>query len=304
MTAVRDGERLACQPATLDDVALVLQLVNACEQHDVGAALLEQGDIIGDWQRPSFDLPTESVCVFDGDRLVAYGEVYKGRRAEVSVHPAARGRGVGTALLRWTWAVSRARGGSLIGQTVSSSSDAVALFRAYGYSPLWTSWVLELPPGAEIDPPALSAAFDVRAYEPGCERVIFQVVEAAFNEWPDRDPSSYEDWAASFLLRPDFEPWNLRVVVEADGAGNEQIVGACIVSVSEDEAWIHQIAVRADRRGLGLGRALLAHAFAVARERGAIRCELNTDSRTGALSLYEHVGMRVKQTFEHYAREI
>lgn len=51
MTAVRDGERLACRPATLDDVGLVLQLVNACEQHDVGTALLEEGDIAPSSQR-------------------------------------------------------------------------------------------------------------------------------------------------------------------------------------------------------------------------------------------------------------
>jgi ribosomal protein S18 acetylase RimI-like enzyme len=52
-------------------------------------------------------------------------------------------------------------------------------------------------------------------------------------------------------------------------------------------------------RGLGGGRA-----GAAGREHGATRAELSTDSRTGALGLYERVGMRVRQTFVHYAREL
>ncbi|MPZ61511.1 MAG: GNAT family N-acetyltransferase, partial [Propionibacteriales bacterium] len=34
------------------------------------------------------------------------------------------------------------------------------------------------------------------------------------------------------------------------------------------------------------------------------RGELSTDSRTGALGLYEHVGMRVRNTFEHWALDL
>ena len=41
----------------------------------------------------------------------------------------------------------------------------------------------------------------------------------------------------------------------------------------------------------GIARALLIDSFDVARERGATVSELNADSRTGALSLYEKVGM-------------
>ena len=51
----------------------------------------------------------------------------------------------------------------------------------------------------------------------------------------------------------------------------------------------------------GLARALLVDCFAVAREHGASRSELSTDSRTGALGLYERVGMRVTSTWVHRA---
>ena len=139
--------------------------------------------------------------------------------------------------------------------------------------------------------------------ERGEERAAFQVVEDAFNEWPDRDPSTFEDWAAGVLHRPGFAPWQLLVAVESGDTGAGEVIGVCYLVVAGRDAWISQLAVRADRRGRGLGRALLAYGFATARERGAVRCELSTDSRTGALSLYEHVGMRVRQSFTHYARQ-
>ena len=48
-----------------------------------------------------------------------------------------------------------------------------------------------------------------------------------------------------------------------------------------------------DQRNRGLARALLADSFTVSRAHGARTSELGTDSRTGALSLYEKVGMEV-----------
>jgi mycothiol synthase len=41
--------------------------------------------------------------------------------------------------------------------------------------------------------------------------------------------------------------------------------------------------------------------FAVAREHGAVVCGLSTDSRTGALGLYEKVGMQVTSTWVNRA---
>ena len=40
--------------------------------------------------------------MFDGERLVAEAEVFKGMRAEINVHPDELGRGIGTTLLGWT----------------------------------------------------------------------------------------------------------------------------------------------------------------------------------------------------------
>ena len=63
--------------------------------------------------------------------------------------------------------------------------------------------------------------------------------------------------------------------------------------LTEKTAYIQKLAVRRDRRGLGLARALLVDAFELGRRHGAVTSALATDSRSGALGLYEQVGMTV-----------
>lgn len=292
---------LTTRALRVDDAAAVAELMAECEATDLGEVLIEVEDIVADWQRPSFDVAADTVGVFEGTRLVAYGDVYRGRRAEVFVRPAARGHGIGAALMRWTWQRARESGGSLVGQTVPESlAGAVELFTRHDYRPMWTSWVLELPAGAGIPVEELPEGYGIREFRAGDEQAVYQTVEDAFNEWPDREATGYGDWAAMVLERPGFEPWHLLVVT--DGGG--EIVGVGHLLVGGDLTWINQLAVRADRRGLGLGRALLAAGFAAGRAHGAGRARLSTDSRTGALGLYLRVGMRVRRTFTHYARDV
>ena len=52
-----------------------------------------------------------------------------------------------------------------------------------------------------------------------------------------------------------------------------------------------------DQRNRGLAQALLVDSFARAREHGTTTSELSTDSRTGALTLYERVGMVATSTW-------
>jgi hypothetical protein len=49
---------------------------------------------------------------------------------------------------------------------------------------------------------------------------------------------------------------------------------------------------------------LLADAFAETRVHGATRSELSTDSRTGALGLYENVGMEVTSVWVNRAIDL
>eukprot|EP01032_Pedospumella_encystans_P001159 gene1159-1344_t len=86
---------------TLADAAAVTAVMAAQELHDVGEVVIEEADIVADWQRPSYDVAQGTVGVFDGDLLVGYAEVGGGDRGDAAVHPDHRGRGIGTELARW-----------------------------------------------------------------------------------------------------------------------------------------------------------------------------------------------------------
>ena len=294
-------EGLTSRAHTTADAQAVCDLVAATEVVDAGEAAIEVEDIEGDWARASFDLATESIGVWDGDRLVAAGEVFKGRRADAGVHPDHRGRGIGTWLADWVEECARASGSRLVGQSVPGGSGPEEFLRARGHREGWTSWVLQLPPDASIEPQPLPNGYSLREFTGGQDgRIAFQLIEDAFNEWPDRDPSSYDDWAPRGPLRPGFEPWQIRFVTDASGTD----VGVCYTILAGETGYVDAIAVRRDQRGLGLARSLLADAFERARGHGATVSELSTDSRTGALGLYEHVGMKVTQTWRHWMTDL
>lgn len=293
---------LNMRPLTTDDLRAAFEVYSQAEIADVGTLMIEPEDIESDWERASFDISTQSVGVFEGEHLVGAAEVFKARRAEAAVLPDHRGRGIGVWLAEWTEQVARRDGGTKVGQTCFRGSGGEQLLRARGYDDAWTSWVLELPADRPIMAQPLPPGYTIREAVAGAEdRDVFQVIEDAFNEWPDRTPSTFEDWYPRLMGRRGFEPWQIRVAVD----GDDRVVGAaCTILDSAGEAYIDQLAVRSDQRGKGLARSLMADAFAQGRERGAARFGLSTDSRTGALGLYEKVGMKVTQTWVALALDL
>ena len=236
-----------------------------------------------------------------GERLVGYAEVLGGQRGDAAVDPRYLGRGIGTWLARWMQQSARARAERVVGMPVPQGSPGDRLLESLGYFVRWTSWVLTLPEGAEVPERPLPAAYDVRTARPDEAPEMHGVLEDAFLEWSEREREPFGDFEAQTLRRPGFEPWNLRVVTDPDG----RVAAAAVVVLSGGgEAYVDRLATRADQRHRGLAQALLVDAFRVGREHGATSAGLATDSRTGALGLYEKVGMRVFDTWLHRAIEL
>ncbi|MGL5929524.1 MAG: GNAT family N-acetyltransferase [Dermatophilaceae bacterium] len=282
---------------TADDLDATFGVYAADELADAGTVAVEPEDLAGDWARPSFDLATDSIGVFAGDLLVGAAEVSRGgTRAEGAVHPDTRGRGIGSWLLGWCETRAAEQGAATVGQSVPVGSAAERILRARGYDDGWTSWVLALPGDTEVPSRPLPERYrfatgDTRARE----REAHRVVDAAFRDWSDLGIGTFEDWAATTVRRPGSQPWQLRLV-EADGTA----VGAAFLTLDpHGTGYVQYLAVDRAHRGRGLAQALLADAFARAREHGATRSELATDTRTGALDLYLKVGMEVTQTWVH-----
>ena len=281
------------RPLRIEDAQAVFEVMVAQEEADLDEVMIELADIVGDWGRPSFDVSASTVGVFEGGRLVAYGEVGPAGRCDAAVHPHHRGRGIGTAIAHWMQDLARERGLAEIGMPVPLGSAGDRLLAALGYHVRWESWGLELPAGAAIPDRELPEGYAVRAADPAEYEQCWTVQEDAFLEWSRRERVPYADGLAEMTGRPGFAPWNIRVVTDASGV----VVAMAWVQLGEESAFIARLATRKDQRGQGLAQALLVDAFAVAREHGAARSELSTDSRTGALGLYEKVGMVVTSTW-------
>jgi mycothiol synthase len=273
-------------------------------QADIGIVEIEEADIVSDWARPSFDVGASTVGVFEGDRLVAYAEVSAPDRGDAAVDPGQRGRGIGTALAGWMQDAARARGSAVIGMPVPEGSAGDRLLADLGYRVRWTSWVLELLDGATIAERELPEGYALREATPEDYESVWTVTEDAFLEWSERKRQSFEDWQAAVPGRPGFEPWNIRVATDATGA----VVATSNIHVSGEAdrlgAYIDRLATHRDHRHRGLAQALLVDSFRAGREHGAVRSELSTDSRTGALTLYEKVGMSVTSVWVNRAKDL
>ena len=269
MIAVDLPDGLTARPLELTDVGAVTAVMAASELAVLGRVLIEEAYLLGDWKRPSFDLASGTVGVFEGDELLGYAEVTGPGRGDAAVHPDHFGRGIGTALARWMQDAARAEGQREIGMPVPSGS-----------------------PGEH---PGLPAGYTLRIATPADVEPAWNVTEDAFLEWSERPKQPLEDWITGVTGLPTYQPWNLQIVLAPDGT----VAGTVHVTLDSNApiGFVDKVAVRADQRGLGLAKCLLAAAFAAAREHGAERSELSTDSRTGALDLYLGLGMEIDSTW-------
>jgi GNAT superfamily N-acetyltransferase len=299
-TSIDLPDGLAARSLTLDDAPAVVEVIGAEELVDLGQAEVTVDEIVGDWQQPRFDLATTTVGVFEGDRLLGYGDVSDGDATYAAVLPDHQRRGIGTAIARWAQATARANGVATISSNVPEGSAADRLLSALGYRVRWTAWDLELPAGGEIQARPLPDGFALRDAAEADREAAWTLLEDAFLEWSDRERQTLDELGRRIWGRPNYEPWNLRLLSNADG----ELVGAVHVHLADEAGYVAKIAVRRDHRGRGLAAPMLLDAFRLAREHGAVRCYLSTDTRAGARTLYEKVGMVVASTWVNRAIDL
>jgi mycothiol synthase len=287
------------RPATLDDAPAIHQLIAAAEQLWHGQAESAPDAVAADLQRPLITLDLDTRVVESNDQLVAWAWVHGGRRAQIDVHPSYVGLGLGTQLLDWAETRAREHGSDWLAQTVDDADETgTALLRSRGYDVLATNWLLERPVDGAV--PTLPDGVTLRPFAPGDARAVHQVVQDAFDEWQPRR-HEYEEWAKTTIERPSFDPELSPVAV----AGDEVIGVALSLHLPDSpDGYVEQVAVRRDFRGRGLARALLTVAAQGAGRRGKRSLTLWTHSGTGALAMYERLGMTVRRSTTVYRTQL
>lgn len=287
------------RPAKASDVPAIQRLVAACERELHGREETDAETVAAELARPGLDPALDSLLVFDpGGGLAA--RAWVNRRSAVDVDPTHRGRGLGRLLLAWVEARARELGTGRVAQTVADADRAaVGLLRSADYEPLVTAWLLGIElPGGPV--PAAPEGITVRPFRSGDERAAHRLTEDAFDEWQERR-KDYAEWALLTVGRTAFAP----EVSPVAFAGDEMV--GVVLSLDDPDAedgYIERVAVRRDHRGRGIARLLLRRAFGGFHRRGRRACTLWTHSDTGALSLYERVGMSVRRSSTVYRKEL
>jgi mycothiol synthase len=216
---------------------------------------------------------------------------------DITVRPGADAA-VAPVLLDWLRVKAQELGPGLPTHTFADSTNAMKqrLYEAAGGTVIRRFYRMgvgldDAPPPAV---PALGEGVGIRPITPGenDQRAMHAVVDVAFMDHFGHERESYEQWLEHTANGgcPDLSLWWMATVDGEPAAG----LYACELP---EAGYVDTLGTLRDHRGKGLGRALLLTAFAEYYRRGLRRVVLGVDatSPTGALDLYQSVGM----TAEH-----
>jgi ribosomal protein S18 acetylase RimI-like enzyme len=127
----------------------------------------------------------------------------------------------------------------------------------------------------------------------------------AFADHWEHHRYTFEDWRDFNVERHSFDPSLWWLVDEGDELAAISL-NAWHFSGDPQFGWVHVLGVRPQWRKRGVGTALLHHSFRDFAARGATRVGLGVDGEntTGAVRLYERVGMHVVRRNDTYEKKL
>ena len=295
-----------------EDAEAVAALIHASELANNGSSDMSLDELLDDWH--SLDLAEDAVAVVAPDgTIAAYADVINRSFVSVSVygyvHPDFRGLGLGAYLVAWGERLTRERmpnapeNARVIVQHYVNTANETAqrLLESLDYTPVRGVYVMETELRESPPQPHWPDDISVRTFVKGQdERPLFEAVEDAFRDMWGRPRGTFERFVGETQTES-FDPglWFLAT----DG---EEIAGATLCKTLAGDGWIHVVGVRRPWRNRGLGLALLRHALAEYHRRGVHKVALSVDAEsiTGAPRLYGRAGMRVRESYAIYLKEL
>jgi mycothiol synthase len=306
---------LRVRAPVMADLEAVTALLDAYDIAAYGAADNTVEEVLAEWQGPRFTLAADAwVVVAPGGQIIGYAEMPASEPTQIHsyarVHPAHRGRGIGTRLVQLVEARARQLAAAAppgapvtIANGIFSVDDAARrLLEQRGYTPVRHFWrmaiELDHAPPAPVWPTGIAARTFVLGQD---ERAVFAAVDEAFADHWRHTPADFAEWVQRRTGRAGFDPtlWFLATASDA-------LAGAALCRYQRDSGWVSQLAVRRPWRQRGLGMALLRQSLSEFYRRGTRTVGLGVDAHnlTGATRLYERAGMHVARQLDLYEKEL
>jgi mycothiol synthase len=298
-------EGYLARPATLEDLDAVIALVDDLERSFGLEPDENRAELTWLWNLPAMDLERDTRIVTLRDTVVGYAEAARIHPEQTGpwnlsarVHPSHRGRGVGAWLAWWYEATAGARAQNGIRTNVIDRDDAAAeLLRGRGYVEVRSFFTMCRELAADEDPGVGPPRVTIRPFRDGVDdRLLYDLEEASFADHWGYEPTTFESWNDA-LRAEDWDP-SLVWIAEADGAP----AGFNVSFLFEKCGFVGILGVLREFRGRGIATSLLRRAFAEFARRGRRQAKLGVDAlnTTGAVALYEKVGMHVCRRYDMY----
>jgi mycothiol synthase len=234
--------------------------------------------------------------------IVGYGDIWP-QEKDLALDVAAPGHW--DVFFDWAEASARERAIPRVRMSPPAEHELARVCRDRGYAYWRSSFTMEIeleePPAA----PTVPEGFRLTTYRDADEERLTATLNDAFGDdpfWQGVTPSNFREF---YLQSRGFDPALWHLAWDGDELAGF-VLGYDRHGADDSLGWVGTLGVRALWRRRGLGEALLRTAFRSLFERGLRRVGLGVDAEneTGALRLYERVGMRKRRQTDHWVLEL
>ncbi|MEV6287261.1 GNAT family N-acetyltransferase [Kribbella sp. NPDC051770] len=309
---------LEARPIEKDDAAAWAELLAAKEKVDAEGENYNADDLLEELADPSLDAARDSIGVWSGEQMVAYGVVRAPDevvdvhrvRTEGTVHPEWRGRGIGSVLVPWlnrrAAELHQERQPGAVGEintgAIETNTSALDLLTGFGFERCRYFFSMERDLAKPVEVPPVPEGLRLVAFSPAYDETLRVAHNEVFMDHWGSSPKSPESWKTWFTGSRAFRPALAYLVMDGDEVvaytlGYEYVADTEATGIRE--VYVGQVGTKRSHRGRGLAAVALAKVMAEAAADGFQRASLGVDAEnpTGALGLYERLGYTTKNTW-------
>jgi GNAT superfamily N-acetyltransferase len=283
------------------DAAAVAELICAYDTALGAPADASAADVLEAWRE--IDLDRDAWLFEEEGRVVAFGSLWGSGPERLNidgyVHPDFTGRGLGGEILRVGEQRVRERAASRIHVGMLHADErAHALLESRGYAFVRAFLRMEIELAEQPPSPAVPEGLELVSPTRDDDVAVHAAAEEAFLDHWEHAPEELDAWQRRHA-GTDRSLW----FAMRDG---EELAAVAINDFRFGNGWVGVLGTRRPWRGRGIAQALLLATFGEFWRRGerTVRLSVDAASPTGAVRLYERVGMHTAWRADVYEKHL